>query len=821
MLRSTGRLWGIAAASIVGMVSVASLDLRTQYQTAMDDQRHALTQLSRVLAEDTSRYASVVDLVLRDVQSRIADRGIVSPQQFRDDLAGAATFDLLRSRVRDLSQASAITLIDATGRLVNFSRAWPPPVLDVHDRDFFQYFATHDDAAPFLGSVERSRISHALTLFMARRIDGPHGEFLGVVVGALDIADLTGRYQAVLTQSGELITLLRRDGLVLARYPNGDSAVGQRLPPDSAWYRVVAAGGGTYASPGYLGPGPLIVSASPVSGYGLVVDFTIEKSLALAGWRHQAIVTAAAVLAASVGIVSLFGVIAGQFRRLQRAAEALRAGERRVRDLAETGSDWFWEQDADLRFIWISAELPVWRPEDQSYIGQTRWHRAGADPTDPHWAAHKAILEARRPFRDFRYHRLDRDGRELHVSISGNPVYDDAGRFIGYRGTGRDVTAGMQSQEELRQAKEQAEAASRVKTEFLATMTHELRTPLNAIIGFSELIRDQPFGGAGALSGAQSGAQSSAQSGAQSGALSGAQSGARYAEYAREILVSGHQLLTVINDVLELSKIEAGRYELTDEPIDLGEVLRSSTAPLISRAAAGQVQLCFSAAPSNEPEAGPRRPPKTPLGGGLSEGPSKVPPNAAPQDASAGTRGQIPQGTTEVIPTVPPEGTPERIPGEIPEVIPGGIIVLADPRAVRQVVLNVLDNAVKFTPPGGTVTARIAATDDDVAVVVTDTGIGIDPAALRHLFEPFHQADSSISRRFGGSGLGLAIGRRLMLLHGGRLTVDSTPGKGTEVRIVFPRQRVLVAPGVAARPGGRATPSGEDWASPVDDRRTA
>ena len=751
------------------MVSVASLDLRSQYQTAMDNQRHALTQLSRVLAEDTSRYASVVDLVLRDVQSHIADLGIVSPQQFREDLAGKAIFDLLRSRVRDLSQASAITLIDATGRLVNFSRAWPPPVLDAHDRDFFQYLGAHDDPAPYLGAVERGRISHALTLFMARRIDGPHGEFLGVVVGALDIADLTGRYQTVLTQSGQAITLLRRDGLVLARYPNGDAAVGLRLPPESAWYRVIAAGGGTYSSPGYLGPGPLIVSASPVSGYGLVVDVTIDESLALAGWWHQAIVTAAAVLAASIGMVSLFGVIATQFRRLQRAAEALRIGERRVRDLAETGSDWFWEQDADLRFNWISTDSPVRRPEDQSYIGQTRWDRAGADQTDPPWAAHKADLEARRAFRDFRYHRLDRDGHELHVSISGNPVYDDAGQFIGYRGTGRDVTAGMRAQEELREAKEQAEAASRVKSEFLATMTHELRTPLNAIIGFSELIRDQPLGA----------------------------SGTQYAEYAMEIHASGRQLLAVINDVLELSKIEAGRYELSDEPVDLGEVLRSSSAPLITRAAEAQVRLAFAVDPSG----GPRRPPKTPAGGGPSEAPPDAPPDGgpdgAPEDAPAGKSA----GT--------PEEIPQRIPQAIPEGIPEGIIVLADPRAVRRVTLNVLDNAVKFTPAGGTVTARIEATDDDVAVVVRDTGIGIDPAALRHLFQPFHQADSSITRPFGGSGLGLAISQRLMLLHGGRLTVDSTPGKGTEVRIVFPRQRIL------------ATPGGRDHASPVGGGQSA
>jgi signal transduction histidine kinase len=732
------------------MVSVAILDIRAQHRTAIDAQRHTLTQLSRVLAEDTSRYASVVDLALRDVQSRIAELGIVSPEQFRYDLAGEAIFSLLRARVRDLSQASAIALIDATGRMVNSSRAWPPPTLDAHDRDFFQYFATHDDPAPYLGAVERSRVTDALTLFMARRIDGPHGEFLGVVVGALDIGDLTGRYQAVLTQSGESITLLRRDGLVLARYPNGDTAVGQGLPPESAWYGVVAAGGGTYSSPGYLGPGPLIVSAIPVSGYGMVVDFTIAESAALEGWRHQAIVTAAAVLAASIGVIALFGVIAAQFRRLQRAAEALRAGERRIRDFAETGSDWFWEQDADPRFSWISVDLPVRRPEDQSYIGQTRWERAGADPADASWAAHNADLAARRPFRDFRYHRLGRDGRELHLSISGNPVYDDAGRFIGYRGTGRDVTARMQAQEELREAKEQAEAASRVKSEFLATMTHELRTPLSAIIGFSELIRDQPFGGAGA----------------------------QYAEYAREINASGHQLLAVINDVLELSKIEAGRYELSDEPVDLGEVLRSSHAPLISRAAEAQVRLICAAEPGGEP-------------GRATGGPSKGPSGGGP-----------PAGSPEGSPEGPREGSPARL--------PEATIVRADPRAVRQVVQNVLDNAVKFTPAGGTVTACIEATGGgDLAVVVTDTGIGIDPMALRHLFEPFRQADSSITRRFGGSGLGLAISRRLMLLHGGMLTVDSTPGKGTDVRIIFPRQRVL------------ATPGGLDHTSPVGGRRSA
>jgi PAS domain S-box-containing protein len=715
-LRSTGGLWTIGAVLITVMIGVAVLDIRAQYEAAYNGQRHSLTQLSQVLAEDTSRYTRVVDVVLHDVQSRIAGLGAQTPEQFGHDMADEAIFELLSARARDLPQASAISLVDATGKIVNTSRVWPSPASTVQDRDYFRYLAAHDDATPYLGEVQRGRISDVLNLFLARRIDGPHGEFLGVIVGVLDVGYLTGRYQAILPRTGESITLLRRDGLVLARYPNGESATGQRLPRESAWYSTMAAGGGTYLSPGYLGPGPLIVAASPVSDYDLVVDVTIDEALAFAGWRHQAAVTALAVFAGTLGIVWLFGIIAGQFRRLQRAAESLRAGERRLRDFAATASDWFWEQDAELRFTWVSAESPILRSEDQSYIGQTRWERTGADLAEPAWAAHKADLEAKRPFRDFRYHRVGRDGQMHFVSISGNPVYDDSGQFTGYRGTGRDITAMIQAEAELREAKEQAEAASRAKSEFLATMTHELRTPLNAIIGFSELIRDQASDA----------------------------TAAQHVEYAKEINAGGHLLLSVVNDVLDMSRIEAGHYDLSDQPVNLADVLRSSCAALASRAEEGQVRLVCA---------------------GEADG--------------------------------PPTGS---IGGAI-----GGPILRADQRAVRQVMLNVLANAVKFTPAGGSVAASIEAPGDgSLRVVITDTGIGMDAEVLRHVFEPFQQADHSITRRFGGTGLGLAISRGLMGLHDGTLTIDSAPGRGTTVRITFPRERVLSAP------------NGQDHASPAD-----
>ena len=278
-----------------------------------------------------------------------------------------------------------------------------------------------------------------------------------------------------------------------------------------------------------------------------------------------------------VGIFVLLPAVAGTFlilalanhRRRQRQAredeKKLRENEERFRDFAEIASDWFWATDRDFRFSYLSNQLTAavgLKPED--VIGKTRTELAKNNAEDVKWQQHLTDLANHRSFRDFRYEYINPEAQSLWLSISGKPIFDEDGDFLGYRGTGTNITAEVEAQTELRQAKEEAEIASRSKSTFLANMSHELRTPLNAIIGFSDLMNR---------------------------GVSGAIENERHQEYVRDIYGAGEHLLSIINEILDLAKVEAGNSPLNEDSIDIGEVLQSVRSLIIERAQENQVEL--------------------------------------------------------------------------------------------------------------------------------------------------------------------------------------------------------------------------------------
>jgi two-component system cell cycle sensor histidine kinase PleC len=235
--------------------------------------------------------------------------------------------------------------------------------------------------------------------------------------------------------------------------------------------------------------------------------------------------------------------------------------------------------------------------------------------------------------------------------------------------------------------KTRAEAANRSKSEFLANMSHELRTPLNAIIGFSEVMQAEIFGPLGSE---------------------------KYAEYSRDIHRSGQFLLDVINDILDMSKIEAGRMSLEISRFMLAAVFDEAMRLVGPRAAEGRV--------------------------------------------------------------------------EVTRTIPADLEIEADKRALKQVFINLISNAVKFTPEGGKVVISAEASGSDIVVKISDTGIGIPAQDIEKLGRPFEQVENQFTKSRGGSGLGLAISKSLVGLHGGELTIASEVGKGTDVTVRLPRK---------------------------------
>ncbi len=226
------------------------------------------------------------------------------------------------------------------------------------------------------------------------------------------------------------------------------------------------------------------------------------------------------------------------FRNQIQLDNRLAASERRFRDFADVASDWYWEMDRSNRITYASERLyTLVQASPTEIIGQSGADFIRGTAVDPD-AAEAALREMaqQRPFRNLILQTLPAGPASQYFSISGKPFHGRDGEFRGYRGVGADVTAQVRNEQALREAKEIAESANRAKSTFLANMSHELRTPLNAIIGFSDIIRSRMLG----------------------------EDLNRYADYAHDINRSGAHLLTVINDILDLSRVEAGHGKLAE-----------------------------------------------------------------------------------------------------------------------------------------------------------------------------------------------------------------------------------------------------------------
>lgn len=373
---------------------------------------------------------------------------------------------------------------------------------------------------------------------------------------------------------------------------------------------------------------------------------------------------------------------------------ALAESERRFRDIIDIASDWVWETDADGRITFVSERFAeISGTPTAQVIGRLRRELPYYDCNDPGLQALEADIRERRPIHARRL-RISTPTGERHLAMRGRPVLDPAGRFLGYRGTGTDVTREHEYVERLQDAMLEAQSANRAKSRFLANMSHDLRTPLNAIMGFSEVMQAEVFGPVGHP---------------------------RYAEYIRDVRTSAVHLLELIDDLLDLARIEAGRVEMVEEHLEVSDLVDEAMMLVAPRCEARGVAL------------------------------------------------------TKTISADAP-------------------VVRSDRRAVKQILVNLLTNASKFTERGGSIEVRV---DPDQAggvwIAVRDDGCGIPTTMIDEVTKPFVQASDSSSRPRDGVGLGLAIVRSLTDVIGAEFRIESRLGEGTTAAFRLPSGRAVRA----------------------------
>ena len=397
---------------------------------------------------------------------------------------------------------------------------------------------------------------------------------------------------------------------------------------------------------------------------------------------------------------------------LRHALTQRDAAQKRFDDVAEITNDWFWEQDKDLRFTYISggaAKLVGASTDFAMGLTGAQLYQSlpeVRDSADWDWLA--ARQAARKPFQDFVFCLASNRTDSMWVRISGRPMFDKSGEFTGYRGVGSDVSV-------LYNALQTAEAASLAKTEFLNVISHELRTPLTVILGYNAfLAKPDLLSSVRALAARAKEGDDAAQT-----ALEHLEPfREEVARYAGKMQASGAHLLELINETLDLAKIDAGKMKVEIEEVSLSDVV-------------GAVADQFAIAAR--------------------------------------------QKSLELVVETHEE------------------IVLADKTRLRQVLINLVGNAVKFTDRGS-VSIRTEDRGSHVAVHVRDTGCGIPDEKLSAVFDQFSQIDSSATRDKGGTGLGLTISRRLVELQGGKITLESKLGSGSTFTFTIPRKTEDKAP---------------------------
>ena len=619
------------------------------------------------------------DLV--DAQARLAKRlaiaEIASYEDYKRRLSTPAVHELLAGEISDTFDTSDVFLYDSDGQTINTSQAGPLPNINITDRNYFQAFKTGSTSAVTLAEPVISRITGKPTTILARKLTNADGVFLGIMLRRIDAIQFEKFLDTLALGNNATVSIASNTGELLARFPRTEGVIGN-VRRGAIFQEAISKPGpatGRVISP--VDGSDRMVSARQMRSFPIVILASMRTDAALAEWREQTKLLIVVACLVTVVAAAVFLLIGWQTSRERWSSEQrLAVGKQRLDTALNNMSQGICLCDADKKLV---ISNPRFREIYQLEEGQDKPGTSYSDILGYGFA------KGGRPD-----HVLDVTA-EVGAARSEYTFRTSNGRIIairraltqdgGWVSTHEDITERERATEALKGAKEAAEAASRAKSDFLAVMSHEIRTPMAGMMGMIDL-------------------------------LAGTDLNDEQRSLANIAHESARNLLTVVNNILDFSKLEAGQLEPESIPFSIKHSIEAVTLLLAPKAREQGLQLTTS------------------------------------------------------------------IGADVPAYLNG------DPSRLGQILLILVGNAIKFTEQG---TVEIAAshrvTSDgliELRIEVIDTGAGIPSDVQASLFNPFTQADSSVSRKYGGTGLGLAICRLLCQTMGGDIGVESEVGRGSK-----------------------------------------
>ncbi|MGA7804685.1 ATP-binding protein [Bradyrhizobium sp.] len=834
-----------AATLMLLMVAAAGATIWNLHDRVEQDTKANLARLALVISDQTSRSFQSVDLVLREVVDRFASEDL-DGDAMQAAMIGRQMHDYLAKRVGGIEQIDNLLLIGAAGDALNISKSWPFPAMSLTSREQFRQCRDNANAELFVSEPVRNKLDGAWTIYLARCLEDRHGHFAGVVDAAVRLKHFEDFYRSVALGEGGSISLIRRDGIRLVRYPQDEKLIGE--PVSSGWSSANSAGGepdraavwgrGVNGTTRYI-------AFNRVPGFPLLVSTALTRDAVLGSWRRAAMVLAMGASGAVTGILLLLFALARRIRRM-RHSESLLARKNAelarsrglLLDAERIGRLGYWESKGD-QVIWSPQlfEIAGVPPSETASVELFMSLIHPDDVADYVRTRNRARAEQTQLIHEHRWVRPD--GSVRWIRLEADPRLDDDGRLVGFFGIAQDITERKEAEIEAEETQNRLLDAIESMPQgfvlydrddrFVLANTHfremfpEMDRLMKPGMPYDDVIRCAYSVGLLELDDLT---------------LDDWIKRNRVWRYAgskpRECLYADGRWIQFIDhktsdggtaslrtDITKFKKVEAALEQRladlekvrNDLELQKQELVATTDKLIVARdtaEAASRAKSDFLAIMSHEV-----RTPMTGMVGmidlladtELSEQQQRY--TAMAKESADGLLSVI----NDILDFSKLEAgrlLPEAIDFDIAHLVRGVETVMrkkiedkglafevvsapdlpqwlnGDPSRIRQILLNLVNNAVKFTEHGSVrIDVSHRALSDgrkQLSIAVLDSGVGIAPDVQQQLFKPFMQADTSISRKYGGSGLGLAICKQLCAMMGGSIEIDSEIGRGSTFR---------------------------------------